>query len=48
MAQSLLLPAGISLVGAVVVLFFAKPKAVTDWTQSQTAAAAAANVSAAE
>jgi EmrB/QacA subfamily drug resistance transporter len=48
MAQSLLLPAGISLVGAVVVLFFAKPTAVTDWTQSQTAAAAAAKVGAAE
>jgi EmrB/QacA subfamily drug resistance transporter len=34
MAQSLLLPAAVALIGMVVVLFFAKPKVVVDWAQS--------------
>jgi sugar phosphate permease len=39
MAQSLLLPAGIALVGAVIVVFFAKPKANTGWGAPAPAAA---------
>ena len=33
MAQSLLLPAAIALVGAVIVMFFAKPKQTVAWEQ---------------
>jgi hypothetical protein len=41
MAQSLLLPAAIAVLGAVVVLFFAKPKPAAGWDRAQAAPAAA-------
>jgi hypothetical protein len=42
MAQSMLLPAFVALLGAVVVLFLAKPKNNEGWQQSASAARAAA------
>jgi EmrB/QacA subfamily drug resistance transporter len=49
MSQTLLLPAVVAIVGAVVVLFFAKPKATNGWTEqrAQTAAETAAPADAA-
>jgi EmrB/QacA subfamily drug resistance transporter len=41
MAQTLLLPAGIAVIGAIVVIFFAKPKANHGWTQQGAPGAAA-------
>jgi hypothetical protein len=40
MAQSLLLPAVVALVGAVVVVFLAAPKTRTDWAQPKTVVSA--------
>ena len=40
MSQTLLLPAGVAVIGAVVVLFFAKPKATNGWTEQRAAASA--------
>jgi EmrB/QacA subfamily drug resistance transporter len=40
MSQSLLLPAAIALVGAIVAVFLVKPKVVAGWEQSRTAAQA--------
>jgi EmrB/QacA subfamily drug resistance transporter len=42
MSQTLLLPAAIAVVGAMVVAFFAKPKAVNGWTEQRQQAAAEA------
>jgi EmrB/QacA subfamily drug resistance transporter len=39
MSQSLLLPAGVAVLGAIIVAFFARPKQVVGWSQAQTAAA---------
>jgi EmrB/QacA subfamily drug resistance transporter len=41
MGQSLLLPAGIAVIGAIVVAFFAKPKATTGWSTPTVSGAAA-------
>jgi hypothetical protein len=38
MGQSILLPAGVIVLGAAVALFFAKPKAVQGWGGQQPAA----------
>jgi hypothetical protein len=47
MGQSLLLPAAVALVGAVIVFFFAKPKVNRDWAAPAAPAAPAAEETAA-
>ncbi|GAA3597903.1 MFS transporter [Klugiella xanthotipulae] len=41
MSQALLLPAAVAVLGAILVVFFEKPRAVTGWVQTQTATGAA-------